>query len=410
LEKLWQIRFGELMLKGKNRGLFLNKVRESIFIKLKIYNVFIKHFHDQTIVYDENENIEIKNILISIPGIHSVAFAFKVSRDVDQASTLVAEYLNKIEKPSTFKINTKRLDKKYELGSGDFSRSFAQSLLPKLVNHSLDIINPDKMIKIEIYPDYFLIIVNSHEGLGGYPNNSAAKAISLISGGIDSPVATYLSLRKGLNTTLFHFESTPLTPIESLDKVIDLSKKLARFTIKDEIQIVIVPFLEVHKQILEVVTDRLIITIMRRIMYKIAQEYCHKHKIPCIVNGDSLGQVASQTIESMATICDGITIPILRPLLTYDKQEIITISKKIDTFDISIRNFTDCCTVYIPEHPATKPKLKECLLEEKKMNLEELVKNAVEKSFKITITPNTDIKPSQLGLTSDDLRRHLDNI
>ena len=235
--------------------------------------------------------------------------------------------------------------------------------------------------------------------MGGYPTGTGGKCLLMMSGGIDSPVAAFSLIKQGMTVELIHYESTPLTSIESAQKVIDLAKRICRYTRGSKIYLNMVPFTKVHEEILSKVDESYLVTIMRRCMYRIATRIAIYRKIPAIANGESLGQVASQTIESMHTINAVTHLPILRPLLTTDKRDILEISRKINTYDISIRPFEDCCTVYIPKNPATKPRIKEAEYQESKGNFNQLIEEASLNTKRILITKDTDIDLASLGFT-----------
>ena len=234
--------------------------------------------------------------------------------------------------------------------------------------------------------------------MGGFPVGVAGKGLLMLSGGIDSPVAGYLAMKQGVEIECVHFESTPLTSIESAQKVVDLVKKMAKYAPKNRIKIHFVPFKELHMALLENVPESYNITIMRRMMYRIATQLCYKNNALCIVNGESVGQVASQTLGSMQTINAVTNMPIIRPVATYDKQDIIKISRKIDTYEISIRPFEDCCTVYVPKSPAISPSIEKSELYEKNFDYETLVKEAVENVKSIYVYTDSDLDLSLLGL------------
>ena len=234
--------------------------------------------------------------------------------------------------------------------------------------------------------------------MGGFPVGVAGKGLLMLSGGIDSPVAGYLAMKQGVEIECVHFESTPLTSIESAQKVVDLVKKMAKYAPKNRIKIHFVPFKELHMALLDNVPESYNITIMRRMMYRITSKLCEKFGALCIVNGESVGQVASQTLGSMNTINSVTCTPIIRPVVTYDKNQIIKIARMIDTYDISIKPFEDCCTVYVPKSPATAPTIEKSVLFEKSFDYETLVNEAVENVKTISIDVDSDLDLSFLGL------------
>jgi len=214
--------------------------------------------------------------------------------------------------------------------------------------------------------------------MGGFPVGVAGKGLLMLSGGIDSPVAGYLAMKQGIEIECIHYESTPLTSIESAQKVIDLTEKLAAYAPKAKIKLYMVPFAELHTALLNYIPESYNITIMRRMMYRIAEAIAKKNNDLILINGESIGQVASQTLQSISVINDVINMPVVRPLSTYDKLDIIKISRKIDTYTTSIKPFEDCCTVYVPRKPTTAPKLDRCVLYESKFDFGPLLEKTIE--------------------------------
>ena len=319
---------------------------------------------------------------------------------INKIKELALETYDKNHKANeSFKIECRRTYKMFELDSLEIMKEVSGYILSNRTGCIVDVHNPDLTISIEIREDGAYVLTSSISGMGGYPTGTGGKTLLMMSGGIDSPVAAYELIKQGMTVEIIHFESTPLTSIESAQKVIDLAKKICAYTRGERITLHMVPFKDVHNEILEKVKEEYLITIMRRCMYRIAEKMAHYRKIPSIANGESLGQVASQTIDSMFVINNVTNYPILRPLLTRDKKEIIKISRKIDCFDVSIRPFEDCCTVYVPENPVIHPTLKEALIEEEKGNFDELINEAVKNTKRITITVDTDIDLAMYGFT-----------
>jgi thiamine biosynthesis protein ThiI len=343
--------------------------------------------------------------LQEIPGIKNIQLCLKTPRDISILTQEVSSYYQSNEfKGKTIKVNCRRIDKNYPSTSTLFASTFAKILIP-LINHMEFVIeDSDIDLRIEIQQDYFIAILNTFPGLGGFPSNSSTKGLSLLSGGIDSPVASFLALKKGIDLELIHFESTPLSPIESLDKVIDIAKVLAKYTYSGQIKLHIIPFRNIHKAILETCDDSYIITLLRYLMYQFTQLFANKYNIPCLFNGDSLGQVASQTVESMETITKDIKLQVFRPLICLDKEDIIAISKKIKTFDISIRSFQDCCTVYVPQNPVIRPKSEFLNNNYLKFDYQTLLQEALNNVFSINISEDSTFKPSELGLDTVEMR------
>ena len=257
--------------------------------------------------------------------------------------------------------------------------------------------NPQLTLKVELRSDATYLYTNEYEGIGGFPVGVAGKGALMLSGGIDSPVAGFLAMKQGIEIECVHFESTPLTPIESAQKVVDLVKKMAWYAPNNKIKLHMVPFEELHQQILHHIPDSYKITIMRRMMYRICEQVAKRNNCLCMVNGESVGQVASQTLNSMFVINEVTNMPIIRPLATYDKNAIIKLSKKIDCFDISIRPHQDCCTVYVPKNPVTKPTLDKCIAFEKNFDYESLITKTVDNVITLDIDVDSDLDLTMMG-------------
>lgn len=235
--------------------------------------------------------------------------------------------------------------------------------------------------------------------MGGFPATIAGKGLLMMSGGIDSPVAAYLGIKQGVEIELIHFESSPLTPLESINKVTDLAAKLAVFLPNEKIKLHVVPFMPLHEAMLNHVKDSYVITIMRRMMYRIAERFANENNIDILLNGESVGQVASQTLASMKVVENVTNIPIVRPVATYDKIDIINIAQYIDCYDISIRPFSDCCSIYVPKNPVISPTIKRCLEEEARFDFETIITETMENIKTVVISKDDKIDFSMYGFT-----------
>ena len=257
-------------------------------------------------------------------------------------------------------------------------------ILKNFEDKKVDVHNPDLLLNIEIREYNTYIYTNSYKGLGGYPNSALGKAMLMLSGGIDSPVAGYLTLKRGIKLECVYFEAIPHTSIEARNKVLELAKKLSIYT--DKIVVHVIPFTEIQESIYKYIDSEYCITIMRRMMYRITERLAKKNKCLAISNGESVGQVASQTLTSMSVINNVTNMPVIRPVACLDKLEIIQIAKKIDTYDISILPFEDCCTVFVPKHPVINPRLDKCIEYEKKFDYEPMIDKAITNDKVIIIT------------------------
>ncbi|XMB87016.1 tRNA uracil 4-sulfurtransferase ThiI [Mycoplasmatota bacterium WC44] len=386
------IRYGELTLKGKNKKDFINKVYQMVRDKTSdLEKITFDKKHDRLyIILNGVEYIEVEKRLNKVFGLHSYSLVATTTKEMDDIKKLALKLAQTITESKTFKVETKRSDKRYPLTSMDITKDVAGYVLSNTDNYTVKMRKPEVTLHVEVRTDNTYIYFDEVKGLGGLPVGVSGKGMLLLSGGIDSPVAGFLTMKRGMEIEGIHFESTPLTPIESAQKVIDLTMKMAEFAPNRGIKVHFVPFKDLHMEILDKVSDSYKITIMRRMMFRIAEKLALKLGSQCLITGESLGQVASQTIESINSINDVVNIPVLRPLVCMDKSEIIDVSKKIDTYNISIQPFEDCCTVYIPQKPVTKPRIKKCL-EEERFNFEELVDWCVENTQTAKIKTDCDL-------------------
>ena len=397
------IRFGDFMLKGKNRYIFIKKTLQLIEQNIKDLNVELIKKHDR--VYLKLNDVETQTIeerLLRVSGIASFSFVKIAEKNLESIIEVGVELLNsRLEDGTKFKIETKRADKRFYLTSQQVTLEVAPKIIPQIKKKfSVDVRNPDVILQIEIRDEAVYLFLGSTKGLGGFPVGVAGKALSLLSGGIDSPVATFLAMKQGVLVEGIHFESTPLTAIESAQKVIDLAKKLALYAPHHQFNVLMVPFTEIHQEILKSIPNPYIITIMRRVMFKIAELLAIENNAYAVITGESVGQVASQTLPSLQTIEAVIKLPVLRPVLTYDKQEIINLARELDLYEISIRPFADCCSIYVPKNPATKPTEKRALQYERYLNnLDSLIEKAVQETSRWTIKPDTDLELNNYGFT-----------
>ncbi len=396
------IRYGDLVLKGRNQKSFRDTINNQIKFKLSHLNVKFEFQHDLVYIRLNDVNPEeVIKVLDTLPGLSSYSKVIKTKYDIDtigQESVLLIR--NEIQgKETTFKVESKRADKTIPITSQEISRLVSRIVLSGVPNLKVDVHNPKLTLYVEARKDATYLYVNRIPGLGGFPVPMAGKALVLLSGGIDSPVSAFLAMKKGFEVECIHFESTPMTSIESAQKVIDLTEKLAVFAPKYKIKLHLVPFQKIHEQIIFNSPESFVITIMRRMMYRIATAIADENDCSILVAGDSIGQVASQTIESMMTIQDVTNKLVIRPLATYDKSEIIKIAQKIDTLEISNRPFSDCCTVYVPKNPVIKPTAKKALEYENQFDYSNLIEEAVDNTKTITLDNREHLDIQFKGLT-----------
>lgn len=351
------VRFGELTTKGKNRKLFIRKLLKNTKEILHDYSALEYELtYDRLYIYLNEENAEeVTDKLKTIFGIHNFSLCYKVKHDLEKAKEVVT-YIIDHDEGNTFKIDTKRHDKSYPKTSIEMNKEIAGYIFHHTTKElSVDVHNPDILVRVEYRKDAIYIMDNMIPGAGGYPVGIGGKALLMLSGGIDSPVAGYLTMKRGVDIECIHYASPPYTNEMAREKVLDLVNVLKDYT-HGSIKVHIVPFTDLQLSVYDHCDESYAMTVMRRMMYRIAEGVAKKNDCLAIVNGESIGQVASQTLESMNTINQVITTPVIRPVACMDKLEIIKIAEKIGTYDISIRPFEDCCTIFTPHNPATKPK------------------------------------------------------
>ena len=391
MNKVILIKYGELTTKKSNRKFFINTLYNNILKKLKDLDVILsKDMSRMYIEYDSiNENLVLKRIG-EIFGIHAYEIAYKVETDKDNILDTIKEVLssNIDSNNYTFKVETKRSYKKFSMDSMECNHFFGSFILKNFSNLKVDVHNPNIVVHVEIREKYSYVYLNEYKGIGGYPVGTLGRGLLMLSGGIDSPVAGYLALKRGIKLDLVYFEAIPHTSLEARNKVIELSKKLSIYG--GEMRLIIVPFTKLQETIYQNVDGNYSITIMRRMMYRIMEKLALRFKGLVIINGESIGQVASQTLTSMNVINSVTNIPVIRPVACFDKLEIIELSKKIDTYDISILPYEDCCTVFVPRHPVINPVLSECIKMESKFDYEALIDEIMQNLNIIKINEDMD--------------------
>ncbi len=400
------VRYGDLTLKGKNKKIFVDKVNSLIREKVSNPNVVYEKKHDRLYILlnGEDHNKVIKG-LDKVSGLSSYSLVSKSERDIESIKENALKVINGEigQKVIKFKVESKRSDKQYPIQSPEITQIVASYVLKNTSMLVVDVHNPELTLSVEVRHDAAFIYCKKIKGMGGFPVGVAGKGLLMLSGGIDSPVAGFLSMKQGVEIEGIHFESTPLTSIESAQKVIDLTKKLAIYAPHSRIRLHMVPFMELHSALIDNIPEAYNITIMRRMMYRISEKIALKNNCIILINGESVGQVASQTLKSMSVINEVVRMPVIRPLATYDKLDIIGISRKIDCYNISIRPFEDCCTVYVPKKPTTAPKLDRCIYYESKYDFDSLVDRCVEKTKTIAISYKEKLDITMLGLVVSEV-------
>ncbi|MDR2874062.1 MAG: tRNA 4-thiouridine(8) synthase ThiI [Methanobrevibacter sp.] len=386
MEDVILIRYGELNTKGKNRKLFIDCLKDNIKKKLDIYpDLEITAYRDRTYIffkdYDENKILsDIKDVF----GIQSFSLAKKVSDDYQVIEDTVMESID-FNKYKTFKVLTRRGDKSYPMISDEINRSIATRVLNG-TDLKVDVHNYGLGINIDIRSGFAYIFSEKINGAGGFPVGISGKGLLMLSGGIDSPVAGYLAMKRGVKIECIHFASPPYTSKKALHKVLELVGKYLRYD--NEFIVYNIPFTKLQLEINNSCDNTYSMTISRRMMYRIADRLCEKQCIEVIVNGESIAQVASQTLQSMVAINNVTNRPIIRPCVCLDKIEIIDMAKKIDTYETSILPYEDCCTIFLPPHPIIAPKLENVLKNENKFDYESLLDECLNNIERIVINSN----------------------
>ena len=375
MKKVILIKYGELTTKKDNRKFFIKTLRNNILDKLSDYNIVVTDdYYRMFIEVNEDDIDSITSKLKCIFGIHEIAVCYKDENVTEEEIKKVSLMVMKEEDFCTFKVETKRSDKSFPVKSMDMNNIIG-SLILKNIECKVDVHNPEIILNIEIRREGFYVYTKGIKCLGGYPVGTLGRGLLMLSGGIDSPVAGYMTIKRGVELYYLYFESRPHTSIEARNKVRDLARKLEKYNTNGKLMVV--NFTKIQETIYKNLDTTYLITIMRRMMYRIAEKVAKKNKCLAIVNGESVGQVASQTLASMIAVNDVTNYPILRPLCSFDKLDIIEISKKIDTYDISILPYEDCCTVFVPRHPVINPNLKHIYSEEAKIDFDTLINEAV---------------------------------
>ena len=351
------LKMGEIVLKGLNKRSFESQLIKNIKSRIKKYGDFdIKSAQSTITIAPVNEQSYIDDIFQVLKktfGIVKISKAFITEKDINSIRNVVKNNLvSALNSSKTFKVEAKRADKAFYLTSPQISEEIGEFILQQFPHLKVDVHNPDTIVTVEIRDFGAYIRTNAEKGAGGLPVSTGGKAAILISGGIDSPVAAYMLAKRGIKLTAVHFASPPYTSIRAEKKVIDLLEKVSEYA--SQIKLFIVPFTEIQEKIKKTCPEEFFTLIMRRMMMRISEKIAQNEGCKALITGESLGQVASQTLQAILCTNDAVNIPVFRPLIGMDKDEIIDISRKIETFDISIQPFEDCCTIFVPKHPKTR--------------------------------------------------------
>ncbi|RDW16362.1 tRNA 4-thiouridine(8) synthase ThiI [Oceanobacillus arenosus] len=392
------IRYGEMALKGKNIKQFIIKLQENLQQKIKEFpNVKVTRTQGRMFVLLNGHDPEpVMEKCKKVFGIQSLSLAIKVDNDIEQIKEAALFALQNAKDVKTFKVAVKRVNKDFPIHTYELNQILGGHLLTNTDGITVDVHHPDVEVKVEIRFEATYITSKAVPGLGGLPVGTSGKSLLLLSGGIDSPVAGFLAMKRGVHLEAIHFHSPPYTSERAKQKVIDLSKQLTKYG--KSIKIHIVPFTKLQQEIFREMPESYAMTIMRRMMFRIAEQVCRNESILSLTTGENLGQVASQTMESMHAINDVTNYPIIRPLITMDKQEVIDISKQIGTYETSILPYEDCCTIFVPKAPKTKPKLDKVSYYESTHDFTKSIEEAIDGIETIVAHDRKDVEEGFSGL------------
>ena len=388
LEEIILAKLGEIVLKGQNRRFFEHKLEENVTRAILPFGAF-RVYTAQSTIYIEPQDAacDIAGAFAALQcvfGIAALSRAAGCEKDKDAILQTATEYLkDDFARATSFKVESKRADKRFPLTSIELSQYVGGHLAETYSTVKVDVHKPELLVTVEVRDYRAYVHARAIPGAGGMPVGSNGRAVSLLSGGIDSPVATYMIAKRGIKITPVHFFSFPYTSELAKEKVITLAKQLTPYC--GEMTVQVVPFTEIQQEMKRACPEEYFTIVMRRFMMRISEEIAKKHGCKALITGESLGQVASQTMESLAATEAVTTLPVLRPAIGMDKEEIVTIARKIGTFDTSILPYEDCCTVFTPKHPKTKPRLDLVAAAEEKLDIPALVEKALAGIEQITV-------------------------
>ena len=398
------IRYGELSTKGRNKKMFTQKLASNIkkalvdFPQVKVIPDYDFMYLD---LHEAPEEAVIEKVK-PIFGIQSISPVYIVEKDMEVAKKVVLDLLSQEDlEDKTFKIMTKRSDHTFEMDTNQINLFLGDAVLEAFPDIKVQLKQPDITVRIDVRREHLMVSLKTIQGAGGLPVGTSGRVMLMLSGGIDSPVAGYLAMKRGMEIQCVHFASPPYTSPQALEKTKLLAAKIARFG--GSIQFLTVPFSRIQEEIKKSVPEAYLTTIMRRFMLRITDQLRENARALAIANGESVGQVASQTLDSMVAINDVTNTPIIRPVATMDKLDIIRVAEEIDTFELSIQPFEDCCTVFAPPSPKTKPKLEKARQYEARLDVEALIKEAVEGTVIEEITANYTTPVETASQEIDDL-------
>ena len=383
-------KYGEIVLKGANRKYFEDTLTREIKRRARAYGEF-DIYRSQSTIYIEpkNEDADFDGMFLAaqkVFGIVTVARAAVCEKNIDEIRRVAAEYIPQfLEGKKTFKVEGKRSDKSFPLDSPALAREIGATVLSACKKIKVDVHEPDVVVRVEIREFGAYISAGAYKGACGMPVSTNGKGLLLLSGGIDSPVAGYMMAKRGVTIEAVHFESFPYTSERAREKVLELASILAEYA--GEVKVHVVSLTHIQEELVKACQEDYFTLLLRRYMMTIAERVAKRRGCMALITGESLGQVASQTMQALGVTDNAVSMPVFRPCIGMDKEEIITISRKMGAFETSILPFEDCCTVFTPKHPKTKPELEKVLAEEQKLDFEALCDEAFESLYTVTIEP-----------------------
>lgn len=399
MKEILLLKMGEIVLKGLNKKTFEDALVKDIKNRIKKYGKYSIKSVQSAITISPQGDSAIEDIIPEIKRVFGIARfsrAFACDKDMEKIKTAAFEYLGqRLKEARSFKVESKRSDKKFPLKSPEISERLGGDILEKFPNLRVDLHNPDIIVTVEVRDFEAYVRGDVQKGAGGIPCGTGGKAAVLISGGIDSPVASWMMSKRGVELTAVHFMSPPYTSERAFDKVIRLLEKVSLYS--GRIKMFAVPFTKIQELIKEKCPEELFTLIMRRMMMRISEKIAREQECSALITGESLGQVASQTINAIYCTDIAASLPVFRPLIGMDKEEIISIARNIDTLDISNEPYEDCCTIFVPKHPRTRPKLKFIELAEQPIDWSPLITQAYENCKEINIYAGKVVSNSNMA-------------
>ena len=385
MKKLFIIKYAELNTKKDNIGMFLRTLKDNISKKLSKYQAEISFDKGRMFVKThESDFHDVLKELQKVFGIHEIEVGYELeNHNMETISNALIEIIKESEF-HTFKVETKRSYKDYPMTSLEISKYLGGVILKNKEGIIVDVHHPEVTFFIEIRRDRAYIYFERYVGLGGYPVGTLGKGLLMLSGGIDSPVAGYLTMKRGVKLEAIYFESPPHTSVEAKNKVLRLAEILGEYG--SEVKVHVIPFTQIQEAIYKNIPHDYMVTIMRRMMYRIAEKIAHQNRCKILVNGESIGQVASQTLSSMSVINEVVKIPVIRPVACFDKLEIMDLAHKIGTYETSILPYEDCCTIFVPTHPVINPEHEKCVEYEALIPYEELILEAIKNEEVVSLS------------------------